>query len=72
MRCIPLNTNKYMYFSILIKKEIKEQSEQQKIKEQSEQQEIKEQSGQKNKKKVITYNLKFIDSARHKKERYLP
>ena len=67
MTCIPLNTNKYMSFSIPIKKEIKEQSEQQKIKEQSEQQEIKEQSGQKNKKKVITYNLKFIDSARHQK-----
>ena len=51
MTCIPLNTNKYMSFSIPIKKEIKEQSEQQKIKEQSEQQEIKEQSGQKKQKK---------------------
>ena len=28
MRCIPLNTNKYMSFSIPIKKEIKEQNEQ--------------------------------------------
>ena len=53
MTCIPLNTNKYMSFSIPIKKEIKEQSEQQKIKEQSEQQEIKEQSGQKNKKRLL-------------------
>ena len=42
MRCIPLNTNKYMSFSIPIKKEIKEK-----------------------KKKVITYNLKFIDTAKH-------
>ena len=45
MRCIPLNTNKYMSFSIPIKKEIKEQKEQ--------------------RKKVITYNLKFIDTAKH-------
>ena len=28
MRCMPLNTNKHMSFSIPIKKEIKEQSEQ--------------------------------------------
>ena len=42
MRYIPLNTNKYMSFSIPIKREIKEQ-----------------------KKKVITYNLKFIDTAKH-------
>ena len=45
MRYIPLNTNKYMSFSMPIKKKIKEQKEQ--------------------KKKVITYNLKFIDSAKH-------
>ena len=49
MRCIPLNTNKYMAFSIPIKKEIKN--------EQKEQKEPK--------KKVITYNLKFIDSKKH-------
>ena len=75
MKCIPLNTNKYMSFSIPIKKEVKEQSEQseqQEIKEQNEQceqqepNEQNEQSKQKKpKKKVITYNLKFIDSARH-------
>ena len=46
MRCIPLNTNKYMSFSIPIRKEIKEEQKEQK-------------------KKVITYNLKFIDSAKH-------
>ena len=45
IRCIPLNTNTYMPFSMPIKKKIKEQKEQ--------------------KKKVITYNLKFIDSAKH-------
>ena len=45
MRCIPLNTTKYMSFSIPIKKEIKEQKEQ--------------------KKKVMTHNLKFIDTAKH-------
>ena len=39
MRCIPLNTNKYMSFSIPIKKEIKEQKEQ---KEQNEQNKHKE------------------------------
>ena len=47
MRCIPLNTNKYMSFSIPIKKEIKQNDKNEE------------------KKKVITYNLKFIDSARH-------
>ena len=47
MRCIPLNTNKYISFSIPIKKEIKEQKEQ--------------------KEKVITYNLKFIDTEKHMK-----
>ena len=54
MRCILLNTSKYMSFSIPIKKEIKKQ------KEQNEQNEPK-----KPKKKVITYSLKFIDSAKH-------
>ena len=39
MRCIPLNTNKYMSFSIPIKKEVKEQNEQN---QQYEEQEIKE------------------------------
>ena len=47
MRCIPLNTNKYMSCSIPIKKEIKQNDKNEE------------------KKKVITYNLKFIDSARH-------
>ena len=47
MRCIPLNTNKYMSFSLPIKKEIKQNDQNEE------------------KKKVITYNLKFIDSARH-------
>ena len=47
MRCIPLNTNKYMVFSIPIKKEIKQNDKNEE------------------KKKVITYNLKFIGSARH-------
>ena len=46
MRYIPQNTNKYMSFSIPIRKEIKEEQKEQK-------------------KKVITYNLKFIDSAKH-------
>ena len=54
MRCMSLNTNKYMSFSIPIKKEIKE------INEQNEQSKPK-----KTKKKVITYNLKFMDTARH-------
>ena len=44
MRCIPLNTNKYMPFSIPIRKEIKQKEK---------------------KKKVITYNLKFLDSKKH-------
>ena len=48
MKCIQLNTNKYMSFSIPIRKEIKKQNELKKTK-----------------KKVITYNLKFIDSAKH-------
>ena len=47
MRCIPLNTNKYMSFSIPIRKEVKEEKH------------------KKQKKKVITYNLKFIDSKKH-------
>ena len=47
IRCIPLNTNKYMFFSIPIKKEIKQNDKNEE------------------KKKVITYNLKFIGSARH-------
>ena len=45
MKCIPSNTNKYMSFSIPIKKEVKESNKQ--------------------KKKVITYYLKFMDTARH-------
>ena len=36
MRCIPLNTNKYMSFSIPIKKKIKEQKEQNKQNEHKE------------------------------------
>ena len=46
MRCIPLNTNKYMSFSIPIRKEVKEEQKE-------------------HKKKVITYNLKVIDSKKH-------
>ena len=45
MRCIPLNTNKYMSFSIPIKKEIKESNNK--------------------KNKIITYNLKFMNTTRH-------
>ena len=46
LQCIPVNTNKYMPFSIPIKK--------------------KEYANTKNtKKEYVTYNLKFIDSARH-------
>ena len=45
MRCIPLNTNKYMSFSIPIKKEVKESNSK--------------------KNRVITYTLKFMDTARH-------
>ena len=41
MRCIPLNTNKYMSFSIPIKKEIKEQKEQKEQNEQNKQKEPK-------------------------------
>ena len=48
MRLIPLNTNKYLSFSIPIMKEIKDQKDQKEPK-----------------KNVITYNLKFIDSAEH-------
>ena len=48
MRCIPLNTNKYMSFSIPILKEMKE------IKDQREP-----------KKKVITSNIKSVDSVKH-------
>ena len=46
MKCIPLNTNKYMSFSIPIKKEVKEQSEQSEQQKQSEQEEVKEQNEQ--------------------------
>ena len=49
MRCRPLNTNKYMSFSIRIKEEVKTEHKEQK----------------EPKKKVITYNLKFIDSKKH-------
>ena len=45
MKCIPQNTNKYMSFSIPIKKEVIESDNQ--------------------KKKVITYDIKFMDTARH-------
>ena len=45
MKCIPLNTNKYMSFSIPIKKNIKETNNK--------------------KNKIITYNLKFMDTARN-------
>ena len=46
MRCIRLNTNKYISFSIPIKKEIKEQSEQQEINEQQKiNKEIKQKNG---------------------------
>ena len=51
MRCIPLNTDKYMSFSIPIKKDVKKQKEQNELK--------------KPKKKVITYNLKLIESAKN-------
>ena len=49
LQCIPVNTNKYMSFSIRIKKEVYANSKN-------------------TKKKVVTYNLKFIDSARHMNE----
>ena len=45
MKCIRLNTNKYMSLSIPIKKEVIESDNQ--------------------KKKAITYNIKFMDTARH-------
>ena len=47
MRCIPLNINKYMFFLIPTKKEIKQNDKNEE------------------KNKVINYNLRFIDSARH-------
>ena len=46
MKCIPLNTNKYMSFSVPIKKEVIE-------------------SDNNIKKKVITYNIMFMDTSRH-------
>ena len=52
MKCIPLNTNKYMSFSVPIKKEVIE-------------------SVNNKKKKVITYNIKFMDTARHNNNRAL-
>ena len=45
--CVPLNTNKYMSFSVPIKKEVIE-------------------ADNNRKKKVITYNIKFMHTARHK------
>ena len=52
MECIPLNTSKYMSFSVPIKKEVIE-------------------SVNNKKKKVITYNIKFMDTARHNNNRAL-
>ena len=49
LRCIPVNTNKYMLLSIPIKKKVYANSKN-------------------TKKKLLTYNLKFIDSARHMNE----
>ena len=49
INCIPLNTNKYISFSVPIKKEVIEPSDDDK----------------KGKKKVLTYSLRFIDSAKH-------
>ena len=46
LECIPVNSNKYMSFSILIKKKVYANTKN-------------------TKKKYLTYNLKFIDSARH-------
>ena len=46
LQCIPVNTNKYISFSIPIKKKVYANSKS-------------------TKKKLLTYNLKFIDSARH-------
>ena len=52
MKCIPLNTNKYMSFSVPIKKEVIE-------------------SVNNKKKKVITYNIKFMDTATYNNNRAL-
>ena len=52
MECIPLNTSKYMSFSVPIKKEVIE-------------------SVNNKKKKVITYNIKFMDTTRHNNNRAL-
>ena len=49
INCIPLNTNKYMPFSVPIKKEVIEASDDDK----------------KSKKKILTYSLRFIDGAKH-------
>ena len=49
LQCIPVNTNKYMSFSIPIKKKVYANSIN-------------------TKKKVVTYKLNFIDSARHMNE----
>ena len=49
INCIPLNTNKYMSFSVPIKKEVIEPSD----------------DNKKAKKRVLTYSLRFIDSAKH-------
>ena len=46
LQCIPVNTNKYMSFSIPIRKKVYANTKN-------------------TKKKYVTYNLKFIDSARH-------
>ena len=48
--CIPLNTNKYMSFSVPIKKEVIEPSDG---------------DDKKGKKNVLTYSLRFTDSAKH-------
>ena len=47
---IPLNTNTYMSFSVPIKEEVIE---------------LKDDDDKKGKKKVLTYSLRFIDSAKH-------
>ena len=82
MKCIPLNTNKYMSFSIPITKEEliyeskKLPKKQDKPIEENEQNEpnkkdnpknesIKKAQYKKPKKKIITYSLKFMDTARH-------
>ena len=49
INCIQLNTNKYMSFSVPIKKEVIEPKDDDK----------------KSKKEVFTYSLRFIDSAKH-------